>query len=107
MILPTRWRRCAGVPQPHQMREIRVNLPPPSEPYSIVIEAGLLSHVGEHARKVAPHERCLLVMDANVVESHGRIAMQSLRGAGYEVVTATLTADEKQKSLASVESLYQ
>jgi 3-dehydroquinate synthase len=48
----------------------------------------------------------MLVMDANVVEPHGAVASQSLRDSGYDVVASTLTADEKKKTLASVESLY-
>jgi 3-dehydroquinate synthase len=103
MIRLQRWRSCAGVPI---MLKVKVNLQPPSEPYSIVIEARLLSRVGEQVRSVAPHARCMLVMDANVVEPHGRIVEDSLRGAGYEVATTTLTADEKHKTLASVEHLY-
>jgi 3-dehydroquinate synthase len=86
------------------MPEIRVNLP--REPYSIVIEPGALSQLGARVRAVAPHERCLLVMDHNVVEPHGEVAQQSLQRAGYQVAATTLTADEKHKTLAAAESLY-
>lgn len=89
------------------MPEIRVNLLP--EPYSIVIEVGVLSRVGEHVRRVVPappSARCLLAMDANVAHLHGEIARQSLEAAGFEVVAVTLIADEKHKTLAFVDSLY-
>ena len=88
------------------MTEISVNLPPPAESYSIVIEQGLLARVGQRVGAVTPHARCLLAMDANVVEPHGAVVLKSLRDAGYEVATAALTADEKHKTLDAVESLY-
>ncbi len=86
------------------MPEITVNLP--HDAHSIVIEPGGLWQLGERVRAVAPHVRCLLVMDVNVVQPHGEIARQSLEKAGCEVVTATLIAEEKHKTLAAVESLY-
>lgn len=86
------------------MPEITVHLP--ENAYSIHIEPGVLANLGDHVRRVAPHARCLLAMDANVVEPHGSIAKHALEDAGYEVVVATLIADEKHKTLASVDALY-
>jgi len=86
------------------MPEITVNLP--NEPYSIVIETGVLSQLGERVSPLAPHARCLLAMDSHVVQPHGEIARQSLEKAGYEVVPATLIAEERHKTLAAAESLY-
>src|SRR5262245_48551490 len=86
------------------MPEITVHLP--DNAYSILIEPGVLANLGEHVRRVAPHARCLLVMDANVVEPHGSTAKHSLEDAGYEVVAATHIADEKHKTLANVDALY-
>lgn len=88
------------------MAEIRVNLPHHEHSYSIVIEPGLLAHAGERVKALAPHARCLLAIDSNIVDTHGAVALKSLRAAGYEVATAIILADEKQKTLAPVETLY-
>lgn len=86
------------------MPEIAVQIP--ENAYSILIEPGVLSTLGDHVRRVAPHPRCLLAMDANVMEPHGVVARQSLKDSGYDVVSATLIADEKHKTLAGVDALY-
>lgn len=83
---------------------IDVNLP--SQPYVVAIEPGLLGALGERVRAVAPHDRALLVVDRRIAETHGHIAAESLRSAGYDVAVRELDADEKQKSLAVVRSLY-
>ena len=78
----------------------------PTQSHQIRIEPGLLAHLGEAAREVAPHERALLAVDGNVIEPHGRVARESLEAAGYEVLVHELVADEKRKTLQTVQGLY-
>jgi 3-dehydroquinate synthase len=78
----------------------------PTQSHQIRIEPGLLAHLGETAREVAPHERALLAVDGNVIEPHGRLARESLEAAGYRVLVHELVADEKKKTLQTVQDMY-
>jgi 3-dehydroquinate synthase len=86
------------------MPTIRVNIP--SAPHDLVIEPGALESLGDHLRAVAPHDRALLAMDENISETHGARARASLRRGGYAVSEVLLRADERQKSLDAVRSIY-
>jgi len=87
------------------MRSVSVNLP--DAPYSIHLGTGLLHDLGETAQSLAPHEHALVVMDENVADPHGDVALQSLATAGYRPVVHELVAEERNKTLPSVQALYE
>jgi len=72
-----------------------------------MVQPGSLRDLGGHVRRLAPNETALLVQDRNVVQPHATVAEASLREAGYRVVTSTLDADEKFKTLPAVRRLYE
>lgn len=87
------------------MPKIQVNLP--AQSYSITIERGLLARLGELASEVAPHTLGMLAVDARIAATHGRIAEQSLRGAGYDLSVHELVANESHKTLEVVAAMYE
>lgn len=87
------------------MPQITVNLAEHS--YSIEIECGLLSRLGERVRKIGSAARVLLAVDSNIANTHGLAASQSLQHAGLDVHQHRLVADEKHKSLETVRQLYE
>ncbi len=87
------------------MKCVQVALPGRS--YDVRIEPGLLSTVGELVKQVAPHERAVLVADANVADLHAPVVAESMRSAGYEVLSANIEPGEQWKNLDTVRDLYQ
>ncbi|MAG17086.1 MAG: 3-dehydroquinate synthase [Phycisphaerae bacterium] len=83
-----------------------VDLQLPHHRYSIEIEPGALSALGEKVRAVAPHDVAAMVIDENVADTHAPAAKRSLEAAGFEVVTHTLPAGEAHKTLDAVRELY-
>ncbi len=83
-----------------------VDLQLPHHRYSIEIEPGALSALGEQVRAVAPHDVAAMVIDENVADTHAPAAKRSLEAAGFEVVTHTLPAGEAHKTLDAVRELY-
>ncbi|MEM7228309.1 MAG: 3-dehydroquinate synthase [Planctomycetota bacterium] len=75
-------------------------------PYRIEVEPGALAQLGASVRELTGAARVLLAMDEQVVEPHGSMAKSSLDAEGIDVLVATLVAEEKQKSLATVQRLY-
>jgi 3-dehydroquinate synthase len=86
---------------------IRVGIDLPHHHYEIVIEPGGLERLGEHVAACAPHDRCALILDPNVESLHGEAARTSLASAGYEPVVGWVGTGEENKSLATVEGLYE
>lgn len=83
-----------------------INVTLPAAQYTISIEPGVLARLGELSQQAAPHTRALLAVDSAIAESHGRIAEQSLREAGYDVATIPLIASETHKTLQTVQRIY-
>ena len=78
----------------------------PHDSYSIHIEQDLLNRLGELTSTVAPHGRAALLADGNVYERFGNTAEESLRGAGYELVSHLVLPGEDRKTLSTVRGLY-
>jgi 3-dehydroquinate synthase len=85
-------------------RTIDVDLP--ASPYAITIEPGRLEGMGILVRDLVPNDRAMLAIDTNVADPHGSIAGYSLIAAGFEIARHELIADEKRKTLATVEAMY-
>ncbi len=75
--------------------------------YEVLIEPGLLGHVGRCVAEVAPHANALLAVDEQIAGRYGRRANASLKTAGYTTSTVPLPARESDKTLHAVEALYE
>ena len=67
--------------------------------YPALINAGLLSQVGDLARKYLPRKRCAIISDSNVAPLFADRVKQSLRLAGFRPTLITIPAGEKSKTL--------
>ena len=74
--------------------------------YDIVIDAGSLGMLGELITARRPVHRALLVADSNVVETHAAAAADALQAAGLQVSTHVMEAQERNKTLPQVESIW-
>jgi len=83
-----------------------VHVRTPSAGYDITIDAGLLPRVGREVRDVSPAPTALLVVDQQIVKTHGDTVAESLRSAGYKLTVCALVADEQHKNLDAVRTLY-
>ena len=79
----------------------------PGGVYEVVITAGAIESLGSRVAEAGDWKQCLLVQDAAVRETHGAAAARSLAGAGFEVIEHVLVASESNKTISSVESIYQ
>jgi 3-dehydroquinate synthase len=87
------------------MPTVPLTIPGKDHAYSIVIEPGALDTLGEKLAEVAPHAKAAVIVDENIEPSHGRVAMRSIKRAGYDVTVGVMPASEKLKSLGTVRSL--
>jgi 3-dehydroquinate synthase len=73
--------------------------------YEIVIGAGALARLGDAARSSlhSRARRIVVVSDARVFPIYGSLAVESLRGAGYEVAEFIVKGGERAKTLRTVE----
>ncbi len=78
----------------------------PHHRYDVTIRPGSLDALGHLTREAAPHGRCILIGDANVLNIHGQRAVESLRAAGYDVLTHAMPAGEDHKTLDTVRAAY-
>ncbi len=85
------------------MAVVTVSLDPP---YDIVIESHVLARLGGMVRSAVAADRAILVTDANVASTHGRIARQSMEAAGLTVATVELIAKERRKTLETARDVY-
>jgi len=89
-------------------QEINLSIPADPQQYTVRIGSDILHSVGEIVNTLAPHQSAAVVADAEIADSFGRTVIDSLKKHGYANTTlCTITANEKQKSLATVEYLYQ
>jgi 3-dehydroquinate synthase len=86
------------------MRKVKVDLDKRS--YPILIGTNLLSHLGEHCAPLKFSKRCAVISDKNVAPLYAKIAIRSLRAAGFDPVLITVPAGETAKSLATVQTCY-
>lgn len=89
------------------MQTLDVNLAPESCSYSLAVGAGGVERVGELVRAIAPDHKAMLIADAALASSYGHAAADSLRDAGYTLTTFELIAEESNKALTTVASMYE
>ena len=89
---------------PVRMRNVRVSLGHRS--YSIHVGSGLLPALGRACARLGLGRRCALITDAHVAPLFAKAALASLEAAGFEVVSVTVPAGERAKSLAVVAGCY-
>jgi 3-dehydroquinate synthase len=76
-------------------------------PYSITIEAGLLSHAVEYISPLISGSAKIMLMSTKTVEKHYRQPLQSsLEEAGYKVQFILMPSGEEKKNLENVSALY-
>jgi len=88
----------------HATATIKVDLP--GRAYSIHVEAGLLSGVGELLRMRLDARSVTVVTDSNVGPLYAERLVASLTGAGFETVVVTVPAGDASKSLSQAAELY-
>jgi 3-dehydroquinate synthase len=85
----------------------QVNVELAERSYEIIIDRGLISHLGTLVRRAVPRAtRALIITDTNVAAKFGGVAKKSLEDAGLETLKATVPAGEQSKSLAQAYNLY-
>lgn len=87
------------------MPTVPLNIPGKDHGYEIVIAPGALDALGEQLANAAPHAKAAVIVDAQIESSHGRVALRSLKKAGYDVTVGVMPASEKLKSLKTVQDL--
>ena len=76
------------------MQKVTVNA---SRSYDILIGSGLLATLGAEARKFPKVKKVCIVSETNVYPRHGSAAEQSLRDAGFAVISYVFPAGEESK----------
>jgi len=79
----------------------------PHHRYDVVIEPGVLDELGARTRAVAPAPMALLVFDRALESTQLPRARASLEAAGYETVSVPFPGGEANKTLATVQGLYE
>ena len=80
------------------MKTVTVNA---SKSYDIKIGSGLLSFLGEEAKKLGKAKKVAIVSETNVYPRYGKQAENSLKDAAFEVVSFVFPAGEESKSAAT------
>ena len=87
------------------MRNVHVELG--SKSYDIVIDRGLLPHVGSRIKTLLPKvEKVAVITDSNVGPLYASLLQESLENAGFSVAMLTFTAGEASKNLQTLGTLY-
>ena len=68
-----------------------------SRSYDILIGSGLLATLGDDASKFSKVNKVCIVSETNVYPRHGAAAEQSLKDAGFEVISYVFPAGEESK----------
>lgn len=80
------------------MNVVKINA---STAYEVMIGSGLLSSLGDEVAKVTKVGTAVIISDSNVWPLYGEIAENSLKNAGYSVVSFVFPAGESSKSGAT------
>lgn len=88
------------------MHTLEVKLEERERSYPIYIGRGLLSKLGEVARRHVLPERVAVIADSTVAELYGEAALSSLRGAGCAAELLTFPPGEASKTLETAAGLY-
>jgi 3-dehydroquinate synthase len=67
--------------------------------YPALVNAGVLDHVGEYARKYLSRAKCVVISDRNVARLFADRVKRSLASAGFRPMLITIPAGEKSKTL--------
>ena len=70
--------------------------------YAVLIDTGVLDHVGEYARKSLSRATCVVISDRNVAQLFGDRVKRSLASAGFRPMLITIPAGEKSKTVRQV-----
>jgi len=100
----TRARKAVKLRYNASMASVSVNVL--SSPYEVTIEAGLLARAGAMLRALSASKRCAIVTDDVVAKLHLSRVVESLKAAEFDAVTAIIPTGEKNKTLATVSSVY-
>ena len=76
------------------MKTVKVSA---SKEYDVLIGSGLLAQLGEKAVQVTRPGKAAIVSDSNVWPLYGEIAANSLKAAGFEVISYVFPAGEESK----------
>ena len=89
---------------PADARTVRANVP--GSAYDIVVQPGLLARAGEALRGLSTSSRVALVTDTEVGPRFLGKLEASLRGEGFDVISATVPAGEEHKTIQTIASVY-
>lgn len=87
------------------METIRVNLGARS--YDIIVQTGGLAAVGEWMAQFSLASRTMVIADENTAGLFGTPALESLKAAGFDPISAVVAAGEASKSIAVADRLYE
>ena len=87
------------------MQSVSVRIPYRREQYEVTIGAGMLSRLGDCARRtLTPHARRIaLISNEKVFNLYGARALQSLRGANFTVAHWLMRDGERFKNIKTLE----
>ncbi|MBD2252269.1 3-dehydroquinate synthase [Nostoc parmelioides] len=83
---------------------INVNLP--TQSYEIAIAPASLDQIGQSLAGLKLGKKVLLVSNPTIFKHFGKIAVDSLEAAGFQVASYCLPAGERYKTLNSIQKLY-
>ena len=86
------------------MEKVTVNLGDKS--YGIFIDSDWIASLGGRVREVIDANRILIVSNPTVAGHYGAAALESLRGAGYKAELIEIPEGEENKSVATVERIW-
>ncbi|MBN1342474.1 MAG: 3-dehydroquinate synthase [Phycisphaerae bacterium] len=83
-----------------------VEVPLEARAYPIHIGPGLLPSLGGRLAEACPAPTAAIISDDNVAPLYGKIAVASMKHAGYRTALMVIKAGEQSKSLAMASGLY-
>jgi 3-dehydroquinate synthase len=88
----------------HTVHSVTVDLP--TGKYGISIEPGLLARAGAELRRISNSAKVGIITDSHVGELHLQPLENSLKGSGFETISATIPAGEQHKNLSMLMPVY-
>ncbi|MAB83587.1 MAG: 3-dehydroquinate synthase [Phycisphaerae bacterium] len=79
----------------------------PGGEYEVVVEPGILGSVGERCVGLLSGRRILMVVDSAVADTHAVQVEDSLVAGGFRVERCTVEADERRKTIETIQDIYQ
>lgn len=98
-----------------ELIKIPIKLPQADIAYEVIIGSSVrsdtdgqswLCNIGKMVHKLVPGKRAVIVCDSVIIEGIGQVVIDSMQGAGYEVLICEILANEKNKTLSTVHGLY-